>query len=98
MKVVEVSEDPFQCPLWPECKQRFKNAHNIKRHLDTVHSECNKKYMCIICKKLYQTKGNFDQHFDKTHVFEWLLYASPELVEVKGTLCSTQTTIMYFIR
>lgn len=81
MKVIEIDEKPYKCP---KCNVRFTLKRNIRRHIKNNHPESTQKYMCILCEKLYQTKGNYDQHFEKTHVFEHLLYTSPELVDVKG--------------
>lgn len=81
MKVVEIDEKKHKCP---KCDIRFSHARNIRRHIEKRHQENKQKYMCVLCKRLYSTQGNYDQHFEKTHLFEYLLYQNPELVDVKG--------------
>lgn len=81
MKVIEINQKPHKCPM---CDVRFTNRRNIPCHIENYHPKSTLKHQCILCKKLYQTKGNYDQHFDKTHLFGYLLYTSPESVDVKG--------------
>lgn len=91
MKVVEIAQKPHKCP---ECDVRFKDTRNISRHIQNVHKAENKKLQCILCKKLYSTKGNYDFHFEKTHVFEYVLYTSPEEVDVKGNAIQSKPNII----
>lgn len=81
MKVVEINEKPHKCPM---CEVRFTDRRNIPRHIKNNHPKVPHKLRCILCKKLYQTKGNHDQHFAKAHMDGYLLYTDPELVKIQG--------------
>lgn len=81
MKLIEINQKPFKCP---KCKVRFTDRRNIPRHIENKHTKSTQKLQCILCKKLYQTKGNHDQHFERVHMVEYLLYTGPELVDTKG--------------
>lgn len=67
MKVVKVRRKPYKSP---KCHIRFEDKKNIPRHIKNIHGKQNEKLQCIICKKMYSTKGNYDHHFEKKHVFE----------------------------
>lgn len=83
LKVIEIDQKPHKCP---KCKVRFTDRKNIPRHIKNVHekSALNQMFQCIHCEKLYASKGNHDSHFEKTHMFEYLLYMEPKTVTVKG--------------
>lgn len=83
MKVVEIQEKPHKCP---QCNIRFTSRRNIRRHIENQHPANTKKWQCVLCKKLYKTIGNHDQHFERAHMAEYLLYTDPEQVDVKGNL------------
>lgn len=81
MKLIVIVQKPFKCP---QCKIRFTDRRNIPRHIENKHPKSTQKLQCILCKKLYQSKGNHDQHFERVHMAEYLLYTDPELVDTKG--------------
>lgn len=78
MKVIEIDKKRYKCP---KCNVRFTHHKNIARHIRNNHLKSNQKYQCILCKKLYAIMSNYDQHFDKTYMFENVLYTNPEKVE-----------------
>lgn len=92
MKVVQITQKPHKCP---KCDERFKTTKNIPRHIELKHSGAErdmKRLQCCHCKKMYQTKGNHDVHFEKVHMAEYLQYVEPEVVHIdfiEGT-CSSE--------
>lgn len=84
IKLVEIEQKPFKCP---QCRQRFKTKKNIPRHMKLKHSKGKPIHcQCILCKTVYQNKGNHDAHYRKSHLSEYLMYQQPEVVNVKGNL------------
>lgn len=79
MKVITVKQKPYKCP---QCNVRFTAQRNIARHIATAHTEQIEKLQCFYCKKIYQTIGNHDSHYRKTHLAEHLMYVYPEEVNV----------------
>ena len=61
---MEVNSDdrPFVCPI---CKWRFKQLHNMKRHLLT-HSGA-KPFSCDFCDKSYTDNYSLKQHVATVH-------------------------------
>lgn len=78
MKVIVINQKPHKCP---NCDVRFNNKRNIARHIKDQHSGKIRKFQCCICKKNYQTHGNWKAHYKKEHLLE--LCIEPESVEGK---------------
>lgn len=81
MKVVEIDAKPFSCT---KCSTRFKTKRNIKRHMQEQHSENPTRHQCWFCKRIYLNKANYNEHWQKTHKHEHLLYLEPEKVTIVG--------------
>lgn len=81
MKVITVPLKPFKCRL---CDVRFNDKRNVPRHMLLKHSRVIRKLECFYCHKTYQNKANYESHYKKTHLKDFLMYIKPENVIVTG--------------
>ena len=49
----------FYCPI---CFKKFKFKSNIKRHIETNHSEHRKLFKCEYCSTTFTQKANLKRH------------------------------------
>lgn len=82
VNTIQIERKPIKCT---RCRQRFKSTKNIPRHMKIKHSEEKaKRLQCVLCKNIYQNKGNHDAHYKKHHLTEHLMYMEPESVKIQG--------------
>ena len=59
----EDDDDVFQCQI---CNKTFTDFVQIKQH-KIVSTRIKKKYVCSKCKKGFDQKAHYQQHFDHRH-------------------------------
>lgn len=79
MKVIEISEKPYQCP---HCAVRFRLKKNIPRHIKEQHNS-QPKLQCVYCDKTFVNIGNYKIHYGRAHKNDFLLYSEPQEVMSK---------------
>jgi len=54
----------FNCE---KCNSTFKQAYNLKLHLETLHGDSNNKIECLECGKFFSSKITLKRHQSKLH-------------------------------
>ena len=58
------SKGEYCCTL---CNTELNSSISVKRHIKSVHFECNVAFTCSMCKKAFQTKNRLKIHIKKHH-------------------------------